>query len=287
MTMCYSNYETIVVDCGSEDGSAKMIIDEFPSVKLVNAPKMGISEALNLGISEAKGDFLLLELNSDDLVDSNFLKSLVGASLNIRCADLVCGKRLAYEKSIIDSTGGKIDMLTGLAPSLGRGKPDSFATNNIMEVDYAGVYLVKKEVLQTIGKFDKDYYIYFEDTDFCYRAKLYGFKMFYVPNALVWHKGSSTVKYRSFRYQYYMRRNNYRFIIKNYPLIFMATALYFQFILSTLFCLSFIVKSRLDLVLCEANSIKWNFSNFRKIVHVRLYQKNLIFAFKKSLEIER
>lgn len=281
-TLCYANYETIVVDCGSGDGSAEMVSNEFPKVKLLRVSKIGIGEALNIGLSKAKGDMFLLELNSDDVVHPNFLKALVEALSNTHNAALVCGKRLVYGKSLIDSVGGKVDMLTGIAPSLGSGKLDSSATNRVMEVDYAGVYLIKKKVIETIGNFDPDYFIYFEDTDLCFRAKLFGFKMFFVPGAVVWHKGSSTVKYRSQRYQYYMRRNNYRFVVKNFPVLFMLTSLLTQFLLSMSFFLFFAFQSRLDLVSSEYSALKWIFLNFRNLLQIRTNQKSILSAFKKN-----
>jgi GT2 family glycosyltransferase len=265
----YPNHETIVVDCGSSDGSIEMVSSEFPEVKLIKTKKMGLAEALNIGISHAKGDLFLLELNSDDVVHPNFLRELVNVLLSSKEIGLVCGKRLVYGTSVIDSAGGKVNMLTGIAWSLGSGKSDSRKFDRLQEVDYAGVYLVKKEVLRTIGVFDPVYYIYFEDTDFCFRAKMLGFKMLYVPSAVLWHKGSSTMGFRSIRYHYFMRRNNYRFVLKNFPYRFLLTALIFQFLLSICLILFFATRSRIDLIASEIGAIRWNLSNLKSTLGVR------------------
>ena len=222
----YPKYEVIVVDAGSGDKSPQMVKENFPWVKLLEKGRVGIGEAINYGISAAKGEIIAFDLNSDDIVDPNWLNPLVEALVNSRDVGIVCGKRLRYgTNSVLDCAGGKINKFTGDTPVIGQGRPDSEEYSVQREVDYVPVIMTKREVLRKIGLCDPSFFIYFEDTDFCLRARKAGYKIIYVPSAIFWHKGSSTVGKFSYRGYYYLRRNQIWFIVKNFSPFYMMSAL--------------------------------------------------------------
>jgi GT2 family glycosyltransferase len=235
MNLKYSNFEVIVVDAGSTDGSQDFVVNNFKSVHLVREGRIGIGEAINHGIAVAKGDLIVFDLNSDDIVDKNWLGHLVEVLSSSKDIGIVCGKRYRYDRiNVLDSAGGKVDFLTGETPVIGQNQRDSENYSVQTEVDYVPVVLTKREVIKKIGLCDEEYFIYFEDSDFCLRAKKAGYKVVYVPSSVFWHKGSTTIGKFSYRGYYYLRRNQINFIIKNFPLGFMFVSLSYCLIFKTI-----------------------------------------------------
>jgi len=152
MRLKYANYEVLVVDAASTDGSPEMVQRAFPEVKLIKKRKIGIGEAINFGIMAAKGDFIAFDLNNDDVVDENWLGSLVEVLDSSQDIGVVCGKRFSYNnKKILDSAGGKINFFTGETPIIGQNKVNSMEYDVQREVDYFGVILTKRGVLKKVG----------------------------------------------------------------------------------------------------------------------------------------
>jgi GT2 family glycosyltransferase len=240
----------------------------------VRKGKIGIGEAINCGISLARGNLIVFDLNNDDVVDQNWLTPLVEVLTSSPDIGVVCGKRFHYgSNQILDSIGGSINFFTGNTPPIGRNKVDSKEYNIQREVDYVPVIMTKKEILKKIGLSDSDYYIYYEDTDFCLRAKRAGYKIVYVPSAIFWHKGSSTVGQNSYRSHYYFGRNQIRFILKTFPLHFMFSALIYTLIFRIIIDLPIIARalSRSDLRFIKArkDAVLWNIRNIRSTLQER------------------
>jgi len=267
----YNNKEVIVVDSGSIDESAQMVADEFPEVLIIKTEKMGIGEANNIGIRAAKGDPIVFDLNSDDVVDENWLTELVKSSEASPNVGIVCGKRMVGKQDgILDSTGGKIRFLTGTVPAIGRGRKDSDRFNVMREVDYVGVPMVKREVFEKIGLCDPEYYLYYEDSDFCLRAKNAGYKVLYVPSAVFTHRMSSTVGRQSPRKHFYERRNRIRFMIKNFPSHILILPLLFHMIFMTLLYSSlYSIKANPSYFYAEKEAVLWNCRNLKRTIQLR------------------
>jgi len=290
MKLKYPHYEIIVVDAASTDGSPEMVEREFPTVKLIKKGKSGIGEAINYGIMAAKGNLIVFDLNNDDVVDKNWLGSLVDVLASSHDIGVVCGKRFVYGRNkILDSAGGNINFFTGETPVIGQNRADSMEYNVQREVDYVGVILTKREVLKKVGLCDPDYYIYHEDADFCLRVKRAGYKVVYVPSAILWHKGSSTVGKFSYNGYYYLNRNQIRFILKNFPMRFMFSALAYCLVIKTVIDLLMSIppirklairmvprfrvymqsKSNPRLIKAKKDAILWNIKNMRSIIQER------------------
>lgn len=290
----YPNYEVIVVDAESTDGAPDMVEKDFPKVKLIRKGKIGIGEAINIGINLANGELIVFDLNNDDVVDKNWLNSLVAVIESSDDIGIVCGKRYTYSnKKLLDSAGGKINFYTGETPVIGQNRLDSVEFSFTREVDYVGVILTKRSVIEKVGLVDPVYFIYYEDADFCLRVKRAGYKVVYVPSAIFWHKGSSTVGKSSYKGYYYLVRNEIRFILKNFRWPFVVTSLFHHIliknILDPLLTISLFkrlltrlfprfvgyIQSRSDPTLCIARkeAYFWNLKNLRNT----LYERSLIF----------
>lgn len=273
MMLEYPNYEVIVVDCGSTDGSAIMVKKEFPDVRLIKTERIGIGEAINCGISIARGDFLVFDLNNDDIVSKSWLNPLVKVLNSSSDIAIVCGKRLIADSTgILDSAGGKI--ILGVTLAIGHRKKYSKKYDIRREVDYVPVLMVKREVINKIGLLDAEYYIYGEDVDFCLRTRKAGFKIIYVPESVFWHQRSATIGEYSPRKLYFLCRNRIRIIIKNFSILKIVPLLVLHTTLIPFFHLIYYtIKSRgnaINYIKALKDAILWNFKNLRSTIRARV-----------------
>jgi GT2 family glycosyltransferase len=184
----YSSLEIIVVDNASTDGSAEWVRAKFPNVRLiVNERNLGFGGGNNIGIRAVSGRYIMM-LNNDTRLDSQCIEELkrtiekderYGA-----CASKIL---LEYEEDLIDAAGIVV-CPDGL--SIGRGrleKGDRY--DEEVEVFFASdcACLYRKEMLDDIGLYDEDFFAYAEDTDLGWRARLAGWKAYYVPEAIVYY----------------------------------------------------------------------------------------------------
>jgi GT2 family glycosyltransferase len=221
----YPAVEIIVVDGGSTDDSVAILKSEFPLVKTVQPGRIGIGEAVNVGIRQSRGDLLLLDYNVDEMATPAFLDRLVETLLSSRVIGAVGGTRLVDGTAdIVDSMGG-IVYLPGYYPRIGQGKKYSEITHEPFEVDYLGHVLVRRSLLKEIGVFDEDFYVYGEDTDFCIRIRRAGYTILQVPTAVTYHAGSGTVGQGSVRYVYFFERAHMRLVLKHCPVAMLPIGL--------------------------------------------------------------
>jgi GT2 family glycosyltransferase len=213
----YPNYEIVVVDNGSRDDEAAVIRSRFPSsVVLKNERNVGFAEGNNVAIRyalEQGADYVLL-LNNDTAMDPQMLKKLIEVSESDDQIAIV-GPKISYfdEPHTIWSAGGVLGpreepIMLGLDET-DRGQHDA-----LTEVDWVtGCALcIKTSVIRRIGFIDARYFIYFEESDWCGRAKRAGFKIVYVPEAIMWHKIQPGRQALSPRHVYLMTRNRLLFL---------------------------------------------------------------------------
>lgn len=192
--LSYQNARTLVVDNASTDGTAEAIKRTYPNIEIItNHSNLRFAGGNNAGIKHAlehSADYVLL-LNNDTVVDQEFLSHLVRAAEHDEHAGMVGPKIYYYiNPRQIWFAGGKIEWWKGWISHVGIREHDRGQYDAIREVDYltACCVLVKKEVIERIGTLDEHYFIYGEDTDWCIRAQRAGYKLSYVPSAVVWHK---------------------------------------------------------------------------------------------------
>lgn len=182
--------EIIIVDNGSSDGTSDKVKSYFPEVKLIKLKtNYGVTGGRNKGISESspKADYILF-FDHDMVADKNMLEQLLKVAEMESEAGIVTPKICYFgNRKRIWSAGTGINLWSGQV--LFRGGEDIGQYENIQEVQVApAAMLVKREVIKKINRFDDIYFATYEDTDFCFRAKESGFKTFYAPKALAFHK---------------------------------------------------------------------------------------------------
>lgn len=216
-----TTFDTIVVDNGSADGSAALVRERFPWVKLIELEKnTGFSHAVNVGIKESKTPYVLL-LNNDTVVEHDFVACLERAMEGNPDYFSFSSKMLSMKQPEVIDDAGDYYCALGWAFARGKGKPaQRFTAKCDVFAACAGAAIYRREVFREIGYFDELHFAYLEDIDVGYRARLRGYKNGYCPDAVVYHagSGSSGSRYNEFKVNL-SSRNSIYLVYKNMPLL--------------------------------------------------------------------
>lgn len=214
----YRHFTVILVDNGSNDGSVDLVAHNYPEVKIIALPEnLGFSFANNVALKIIQSEYVAF-LNNDAVPTPFWLNSLVEALEACPRAGFAASKMLFQdEQTIIDRAG---DSYTTAGAGLLRGRGSDANHYNKKEWIFgacAGSAFFRIQVLRDVGFFDEDFFLLYEDVDLSFRAQLRGFKCLYVPEAVVYHKASSSIVYDSPMSVYYGHRNLEWVYIKNMP----------------------------------------------------------------------
>lgn len=233
----YPNYEIIVIDNGSTDDSTPQFKflggSDPPRFKLIeNEKNLGFSGGNNVGIKYAleNGAEYILLLNNDTIIEPSFLKELIKVGESNKEVGVLGPKILfAGEPNLIWSAGGKFSWFASRGINQRKYKEtDSEEEKEPIEADYISgcALLIKREVIDKIGLLDNKFFLYYEDTDWNFRAKKAGFKVVYIPKAKIWHKVSLSVKKLSSPTVLYYDTRNRLLLIQKHALFPIKTLFY-------------------------------------------------------------
>lgn len=218
----YKNLELIVVDNGSTDGSQDYIRENYKDFILIeNEKNLGFSGGVNRGIQAASGEYVAL-LNNDAYPEPDWITNIINRFKRDSSIGIISPKMLKSKKvmgaHLIDSTGDFMSKWGATYPR-GRDLPDEGQFDEPQEIfsACAGAAVYRKEVFDTIGLFDEDFFAYYEDVDICFRARLAGYKVYYEPTALVYHQVGGTNTGRSHFTRYMSIKNMGYLYYKNMP----------------------------------------------------------------------
>lgn len=209
--------EVIMVDNASRDGSVKFVSSRFPRVKTVrNSNNVGFARAVNIGVEQARGDYVAL-LNNDAKADSEWLTQLLLPVLSQ--SDVVCSssKILTWDGKNIDFVGGTLGFYGhGFKVKVGSPAVSEEGEKPIL-FPCGGAMLVDKKVFLDVGGFDEDYFAFFEDVDFGWRLWVLGYRVFFAPKSLVYHHHHATTSKVGYeRERFLLERNALYTVVKNY-----------------------------------------------------------------------
>ena len=212
----YKNLEIIVVDNISTDKSQEICKEKHPDIKLIqNKKNFGYCEGNNIGIREAKGDFVVI-LNPDTIVESNWLNELITAHKEFGDG-LYQPKILSLnEDNIIQSTGNMIHVF-GFGFARDKGKENITKEEQIEKIGYASgtCLFTSKTVFDKVGLLDDFLFLYHDDLDLGWRAAQLGINSYYVPKSKIFHVESYSLKWSAKKF-YWLERNRKYCLLTHY-----------------------------------------------------------------------
>ena len=215
------DFSVVLIDNGSEDGSAEYVKQHYPEVTVRRfETNMGFCRAVNEGIRMAKTPYVVL-LNNDTVCERDFLEGLVRAMEELPDCFSCASRMVRMDDPDRMDNGGDYYCALGWAYALGKGKPvEKYRKKRNIFSACAGAAIYRRDVFEEIGLFDEAHFAYLEDVDVAYRARIAGYRNVYVPEAVVRHVGSATSGsvYNEFKIRY-SSRNSIYLIYKNMPLL--------------------------------------------------------------------
>lgn len=211
----FTDFEIIIVDNGSTDGSVAWLTDNWPDVRVIPLKmNLGFAAANNVGMRAARGRFIVT-LNNDTLAEPDWLAAMVTA---VAAPDvgMVAAKILVWNNpDVLDSTGIEVDV-TGTAWNRGDGLPaDTLFSAEVFGPSGAAA-LYRREMLAQIGLFDEDFFAYYEDVDLAWRARRAGWRCVYAAEAQINHWHSATGGQNLPLKAFFLGRNRVWCLLKNY-----------------------------------------------------------------------
>ncbi|HAW59835.1 MAG TPA: glycosyl transferase family 2 [Bacteroidales bacterium] len=206
--------EIIVVDNLSTDDSVNFIRTKYPTVAVIENNINNYTNAVNLGIKESKGQYIAL-LNNDTTVAKNWLKDLISIIAKNERIGAVQSKILFSDKETINSVGVE-EVEDFYFKDIGFGEKD-IGQYGAKEIDYmtGGSVLFRRECLDEVGEFDEDFIMYMEDIDYSIRCRDLGWKIFYSPESVIYHRYHGTAS--SSLCEYFCSRNRLLLLGKRFP----------------------------------------------------------------------
>ena len=204
--------EIVIVDNASVDGAVSHVEANYPAVKVVlSEQNLGFGAGNNLGAARAKGSYLVF-INHDTLVSGGWLKALVSPLAEDPSVGLVTPKVLLRGDPSRINVAGLDVHLSGISMCRGLG---ALRTTLNEELDVAAIsgvaFAVRRDLFETLGGFDEDYFLYMEDVDLSLRAWLAGYRCLYVPHAVVQHDYALQVDARK---TFWVERGRYLMLLK-------------------------------------------------------------------------
>ncbi len=283
----YKNFEIIVADNGSTDGTVTWIHKKYPDIIIVPLGKnYGFAEGNNRAYKYAKGKYIYF-LNNDTELAPTVLECLVQSLEEDPKTAGVQSKLLLMEKR------DRLDTIGAFLTPTGFLYHNAF--NHLDKADYnlnTELYTLKgasmffrKNVLDQVllsgNVFDIDYFAYFEETDLCHRIWLLGYKLRYAPSAVVWHHMGATSSSMDNTYvQFHSFKNRIATYLKNFEWITIGWLLPSHLLVCELFATITLIRGNLKLWASIQKAILWNIIHFstilekRKVIFLHMKQKN-------------
>jgi GT2 family glycosyltransferase len=216
----FRDFEVILVDNGSTDGSVKYVTDEFPWLEKIiqNPSNLGFAKACNQGIEASGGEYVAL-LNNDTETDPSWLSELVRVACENPGAGMFASKTLAFDKRDVIDTAGHLIYPDGLNRGRGRLEIDTGQYDDKVDIFFPSgcAALYRRKMFDEIGFFDEHHFAYGDDTDIGIRGRIAGWKCLFVPGSVVYHRYSMTTGEYSPGKVFLVERNRIWIVWKYFP----------------------------------------------------------------------
>jgi len=225
----FEDFNTVLIDNGSGDGSQNFVQQNFPHVKIIqNEKNLGYAGACNQGIQLTETDFILL-LNNDTVMPENFLSEMLKSIETDSEIAMVQPKiKSIQNREYFDYSGGAGGEMDIFGYPFARGRLFDFVEKDEGQYDKTEdtifwtsgcAILIRKSVVDKIGVLDIDFFAHQEEIDLNWRAQLAGYKNVVTYKTFIYHYSGYTLKNDNSKKMYLNHRNNLIMIIKNYSII--------------------------------------------------------------------
>lgn len=273
----YHNLEVILVDNASSDDSIPFVKKLFGGegrLRIIkNKKNYFFAEGNNIGARRAKGKYIIV-LSNDIEIKPSCLELLVetleqDSTIGAAQAKILIGG----QNRIIDNMGGNLDFF-GFARGRGRLEKDRGQYDKIKEVFFAAgaSFIVRKSIVEEVGLFDPAYFVHSEDVDLGWRIRLRGYRVVVVPQAVIYHKPSSSIKKVSWQNElsFHIRKNRLATLIKNYSSAILLLVLPLELLIYFgLFLIELLIKLTPRQAITSLKAIGWNLQNLSYLLEKR------------------
>lgn len=218
LAQTYPGLEVLVVDNASTDQSAAIVQAFAPRVRLIEAAEnLGFAGGNNVGVRATQADIVIL-LNQDTVVQPGWLQAMVEPFTNEEVG-IVGGKGLYPDGKTIQHAGAWVKPGDASTEHIGVGQPDDGQFNQLADMDYVtgASFAIHRRVLESLGGLDEAYYpAFYEEVDYCYRARRAGFRVVYQPQAVFLHYESASLAAQNYARLSALHRNRLRFVMRHW-----------------------------------------------------------------------
>ena len=261
----YPNIEVIVVDNASNEDPSSAFLQVYPEVQIVRNPcNLGFSAGNNAGIRKAGGEYLFI-VNNDTEFTPGLLEGLLEVYEQYPDAGIVCPKfHYFFDKGTIEYAGYyPVNIFTGRNSMIGCREKDQGQYDQMKETHYAhgGAMMVPRRIIERVGAMPEEFFLYYEEFEWSEQIKRHGFKVYYQPKSLIYHKESMTTGKSSPLKTFYLTRNRILFMRRNTPLpAFSLFALYFVVFTIPKNTLTYLIKGQKQHLSSFWKGILWQFN---------------------------
>lgn len=271
----YKNIEIFVVDNGSSDNTVNYLKKYMPEINCIESGgNIGFGRASNLALKKAKGEYVLI-YNDDAICETDFIKKLVLRIKNDPSIGAIQGTLLfADRRNIIESAGAYLTPTGILIKDFGGEFNEKLALEK--EVFNANLPLIRMSVLNKVGFFDDDYFLYFEEADLCWRIWLSGNKILYYPHAKIYHaRGVTTKRLQAPVIVESTFRNRINSLMKNLETGSLLKILPLHFLICIGGVMAYIIKGKPKGSIAILKAIIWNIESIRETLEKRKFIKKI------------
>jgi GT2 family glycosyltransferase len=218
----HKNIEIVIVDNASTDKSIEVVREICGGkAKVIRLEKnIGFAAGVNVGVENAAGEFIAL-LNNDMVVEPSWLDRPLELLLKDKTVGIVsCRQMNYYDRTMVDGLYHCVSkglVLMSLVSGRAFGENELFSKPGYVMSANGGSAVIRAEVFRSLGGLDAEFFGYMEETDFCMRAFLRGWRCVYAPDAVVYHRDGFSFKKKRGRQFYLRERNRIWFLYKNIP----------------------------------------------------------------------
>jgi len=261
--LSYPNYEVIIVDNGSK--IPLTLNDECSQYRLIRSQEnLGFAGGNNLGILQAKGDYLFF-VNNDTILPENCIGPLIQRFSLHKNVGVVSPKIKYYDDPTLIQYAGYTAMnpFTARNKGIGYQEIDKGQHDNATETFFAhgAAMMVKREVIEKIGLMPEVFFLYYEEFDWCEQIRNGGYKIYYEPRSVIYHKESISVGKNSIMKTYYIMRNRILYMRRNSPkLKLLLFYLYLSMVILPKEMVKHLVHREIGHINAVLKALTWNFN---------------------------